>query len=97
MVTTLNDADSFQQGNQNIRADKDVKAELNIMLNDIYNYCLQNNIPVFVATWLPPMKKKDDGYIYELVSPMRLSTPIDEDRFPQFLGGIIGFDRTQFY
>lgn len=79
--------------------------ELQNKVRDISSFCKKNRIPLFIAAWCPSAvgenKKKDDGYLYEMQSAVRLDIDIErksktKDRFPQFLGGILGFDRTKY-
>lgn len=87
MMTLTEDAQSSEQ----------LRDELSSKLDELHRYCMSDGTPIFIAAWLPPEKKKNDGYIYEMVSPIRLDISLNDDRFPHFLGGILGFDRAQFY
>lgn len=75
--------------------------EVELKLKELRDYCEENNIPFFGATWSEPTIKRDDGYTYEYVSPLRLGIDIEgytneRDRFPLFLGAILGFDRNNY-
>lgn len=81
---------------------KHISSTLSAKLDAINQYCITHELPIFIACKLPSKKKSDDGYMYGMVSPMRINLDIEKitnekDRFPQFLGGILGFDRTQYY
>jgi len=75
--------------------------ELENVLKRLRDYCEEHGHPLFAATWQTPYDKKDDGYVYEYVSPARLGINMEEltgekDRFPMFLGAVMGFDRDDY-
>ena len=77
------------------------KTEIEVVLKRLRDYCEENGHPLFVAVWQDPKNKKDDGYVYEYVSPLRLGVDMkdltgEKDRFPMFLGAVMGFDRNDY-
>lgn len=80
---------------------KHTPTELEEILAKLRDYCIENNCPLFAATWQKPMEERDDGYVYEYVSPLRLDMNMEEltgekDRFPMFLGAVMGFNRDDY-
>jgi len=99
MIQKLDDPEKKTTGQTK---EKQIAAALTAKLDAINSYCMEHNSPIFIACKLPSKKNSDDGFVYEMVSPMRINLDIEEitnetDRFPHFLGGILGFDRTQYY
>ena len=75
--------------------------ELENILKKLRDYCEENGHPLFAATWQQPSDEKDDGYVYEYVPPRKLDINMEEltgekDRFPMFLGAIMGFNRDDY-
>ena len=69
-------------------------SELTKRLNAIRDFCRENELPVFVAAFDETLKVPDYQYVY--VSPDSLDQSIPGDKFPRFLGGILGFDREDY-
>lgn len=62
--------------------------ELKSKVNDLIAYCKGKNIPIFISAY----NDKKKAYWNRTVTPTELNMTIPDDKYPEFIRVLTGFD-----